>query len=181
MHVGCVGHCIVCYRICGARVVCHEEHANSSVISIQHFGQKHWKANGAGEKPRCRLCPCLVSQHVMLTGMCLTSCLVHSRQPHGSHSHIRAQCISGVTHEEPSPTAFQNADAACPPWAISGQSLSPASIPMARSPASPQPHLGTGAEQGWCGGRQWLCSRAAANTCCGSWLALAQGLLHRLI
>lgn len=55
----------------------------------------------------------------VLTGMCLTSCLIHSGQPHGSHSHIRAQWISGVTHKEPSPTASQNADVACPPWAIS--------------------------------------------------------------
>lgn len=46
---------------------------------------------GAEEKPRCRLCPSLVPQHIVLTGMCFTSCSVHSGQARGSHSHIRAQ------------------------------------------------------------------------------------------
>lgn len=36
--MGCVGCCIVCYRVYGALVVCHEGHAGSLVTPIQPFG-----------------------------------------------------------------------------------------------------------------------------------------------
>lgn len=38
MGCACVGHCIVCYRIYRALVLCREGHAGSSVTPIQPFG-----------------------------------------------------------------------------------------------------------------------------------------------
>lgn len=84
--------------------------------------------------------------------------------------HHRAQWISGVAHKEPSLTASQNADAACPPWASSRWSLSPASIPLARSPASPQPHLPS-----WGQGQREAGAGAGSDSAQGQLLTLALG------
>lgn len=35
---GYMGHCVVCYRICGALMLCPEGHAVSSVTSTQPCG-----------------------------------------------------------------------------------------------------------------------------------------------
>lgn len=148
---------------------------------------------GAEEKPtpRCRLCPLLASQCVPHTGVCLTLCLAHLGQPHGSHSHIWGQWTKWVTHEGPCqgpiPAAPQDDDAAWPLWGISQclravlvTSQHPGGWVTCQPPDTPG-QMGTWAGGGWCGGRQGLCSRAAANVGSGSCSVLAQGLLHRLI
>lgn len=108
-----------------------------------------------GKKPtlRCRLCPFLASQRVPHAGISLTPCR-QSGHPHWSHNHVQGQWIGGSPTrgctEGPSPPRPRMLKQPGLPGAspsTSGHSLSPASIPVAGSPASPQPHL-PGGEHG---------------------------------
>lgn len=93
--MGCGGHCVVCYRIYGALVLCHEGRTGSSVTPYNPLDKSIGGGAGGKPTPRCRLCPFLASQRVPHTGMCLTTHSAHSGQPHGSHSHIQGQWIGG--------------------------------------------------------------------------------------